>query len=176
MNQDQTRSMNHNGEQLEHKRPVAYKVRGSANTFEAITSDRCIPLAPTDLLQLLGPGRLRQLFEQHRTGAFISLSRQGDEEEDEEVQSQRRRRTRRKPSEETITPTVPNTEGQRLMNDGLFGATPGYKDIRRQRKLKLAHKLMQRELGMNNANSVRSVGNAAQVRGFAIAVSDKSDI
>ncbi|KAL9130718.1 MAG: hypothetical protein Q9217_001155 [Psora testacea] len=113
----------------------------------------------TQIMQLLGHTGLRQLLAQHRSGGSGTTFLADDD--DEEYGS--RRRTRPKRTKLNKFPPVPSQEGRRLMEAGVFGTGQCYRDTLRKRNPRLATKLMERELGLEDQNYTRPASIVAQV-------------
>jgi WD repeat-containing protein 23 len=114
------------------------------------------------ILQLLGANGLRRILQQH---GLLGATLGADDEDDDEVYGaygghRFRRRRRNRPAGD-VFPKVPSDNGTELMNSGLYGSNPYYVDVLKQRKKRLATKLMWRELGIGAAGAqkcdVRSV-------------------
>lgn len=74
-----------------------------------------------------------------------------------------RRRGRRPKGPPPKLPPVPNPEGRRLMDSGIFGLNDNYQDVLRKRKKRLARILMNRELGLDAEQVKRGNQEIAQV-------------
>ncbi|KAK2757330.1 hypothetical protein FQN54_004844 [Arachnomyces sp. PD_36] len=112
-------------------------------------------ITPSQLFQLLGPSGLRRILQTH---AFFPRGADDEEEGDSEDWedddhhygflrgSARERRRNRRPLDE-LYPKVPSEAGIELMGSGHYGSNSHYADEVRQRRKRLASKLMWRELG-----------------------------
>ena len=133
-----------------------------------VFSDSLSSVTRTQILQLLGQAGLRRILAQHGSGGLISIG--GDEDDDDEEDEDRlaygstRRRRRRPKGSSAQLPPVPNPEGQKLMDSGTFGSNEHYQDLLRQRKQKVARRLMNRELGTDLRQTQRGDRSIVQVR------------
>ena len=124
---------------------------------------------PARIVQMLGQRNLRQLLTRYRPGnQGTTLISEDEDDEDEEdggniVEQEPRRRTRRQKPKNNQLPAVPSKEGRRLMNGGVFGASQCYKDKLRQRRPRLANRLMDRETGSDDLSFLKYPRNIAQV-------------
>ncbi|GAM87142.1 hypothetical protein ANO11243_051630 [Dothideomycetidae sp. 11243] len=122
------------------------------------------------LLRLLGGAGVRHVFASD--GALrvqLNSEEVDDEDEDEDYNQGRaarfgyrgwgRRVRRRKASEEYKWPPVPNPEGQKLIDEGVFGTNEVPRDtLTRRKKKKLAYRTMIRELGLETPGMERGQG------------------
>lgn len=121
-------------------------------------------LVPTQIMQILGSAGLRRLFTSHGDGAAgVTLRIAQDDLEDDSGFFGSRRRARTTRSKNKF-PNVPSEEGQKLMNEGIFGASEYYRDTLRRRTTTLAKKLMRREMGDDRKCSTRAPNAISQVR------------
>ena len=110
------------------------------------------------ILRLLGHAGLRQILSHRGVGRFT-----GDDDDNEDDDGCNYGRRRRRPKGSTVQlPPVPNPEGEKLMDSGIFGTNVHYQDVLRKRKKRVARRLMERELG---ANARRVNSATAQVGG-----------
>jgi WD repeat-containing protein 23 len=116
----------------------------------------------TQIAQILGHGGLRRLLAAQTGGRVGSVHvDNGDEDdEDEDIDNAfswggmgRRRNRRNRPKPEL--PPVPNPEGQKLMDSGIFGSNEYYRDILRKRNKRLSRRVLSRELGGDPAQMKR---------------------
>lgn len=117
-------------------------------------------------MQLLGHAGLRRIFANHRAGgAGIALQLDdGNEILDVGLGGRATRRSRcAKGSTNNKYPPVPSEEGKKLMDGGVFGSNEYYRDITRKRNMRLARKLMSRELGSGTGHSTRVASAISQV-------------
>jgi len=119
-------------------------------------------------MQLLGHAGLRQLLVEHTPGgAGIALDADDDEEEDVESAgfwgSTPRRTRKAKGGKKREFPPVPNEEGRKLMDGGIFGAGEDFRDRSRKKNKYLARNLMMRELGMGRYRGPKSTRAISQV-------------
>lgn len=115
-------------------------------------------VSPMQILRLLNTPNLRRLLRQHVGPGLPSL-----DDDDDEDGSRQRRRSRRAKRESIPSPVVPNPEGQRLMQEGVFGQNEAWQDELRQRKKNVARRLMMRELGLNGYGAKAEDEHVAQV-------------
>ncbi|KAF2150463.1 WD40 repeat-like protein, partial [Myriangium duriaei CBS 260.36] len=113
------------------------------------------------LLQLLGGHGIRNIFANHG-GIRVQIA---SEDDDDDVGGGHfgwgRRLRRRKPAEEYKWPPIPNPEGQKLIDEGIFGTNEPRRDtIVRRKKKKLAYRTMMRELGLQTPGAERSQNRA----------------
>ena len=124
---------------------------------------------PAQIVQMLGQRNLRQLLTRYRPGnqgtTLISDDEDDEDEEDRgnDVESGPRRRTRKQKPKNNQLPAVPSKEGRRLMNGGVFGASQCYQDKSRQRRPRLANRLMDRETGCDGLSFLKHPRIIAQV-------------
>jgi WD repeat-containing protein 23 len=137
---------------------------------QAAGTSPAIHVTRAQILELLGHAGLRRIMAQH-SGTAHGLP--ADEDEDGEDagddddgifgwgygSSRRRARTSgpRAPS-----PPVPSPVGQQLMESGTFGHNESHQDRLRRRKKKLARRIMNRELGLDDRFAVRENDMIAQ--------------
>ena len=117
-------------------------------------------------MQLLGHAGLRRILANHRPGGSgITLEIEDDVEIglDADSGGLGTRRKRRAKAWKNRFPPVPNAEGRRLMDDGVFGVSEYYKDRRVKRKTRLARKLMSREQGQTWNDINKSASAISQV-------------
>lgn len=110
-------------------------------------------------MRLFGHAGLQGLFTNHRSN---SSGNPPDDDDDPDNGYGSRRRRRGKASKEGY-PTVPSEEGEKLMATGTFGESEHYEDRLRNRKGRLATRLMYRELGISSHAPNRANKLAAQV-------------
>ncbi|KAL1968042.1 hypothetical protein VTN77DRAFT_2171 [Rasamsonia byssochlamydoides] len=130
---------------------------------------RVTRVTSAQIIQFLGANSLRRILQSHGmlSGTLTADDYDDDDDNDEEyglhyggyrVRVRRRRRDR--PAED-VFPKVPSDVGTELMGSGLYGSNPHYVDELKQRKKRLATKLMWRELGIGTVGAqkrdVRSV-------------------
>ena len=116
-------------------------------------------------MQLLGHAGLRRIFANHRAGGSgITLQLDdGNEILDDGFGGLATRRRRRDKGSRKKFPPVPDEEGRKLMDGGVFGCNEYYRDITRKRNTRLARKLMSRELGTVRGHSTRAATAISQV-------------
>lgn len=114
----------------------------------------------SQIMRLFGHAGLRDLFTNHR-GLASGNPPDDDDDEVEDGYAGTRRRRRAKGSRGRYPP-VPSEEGKRLMTTGTFGETGSYEDKLRNRKERLATRLMYRELGIHADSSNRTTRLASQ--------------
>lgn len=128
-----------------------------------------LPATSAQILQLLGANGLRRILQ---TSGLLrgTLAADDDDDDDEEEYGLHygrypfRRRRRERPAGD-IFPKVPSDVGTELMGSGLYGSNPHYVDRLKQRKKKLATKLMWRELGIGTTGAQkRDIRSIFQVR------------
>lgn len=113
------------------------------------------------LLQLLSGAGLRNLFASHGGGDINLELTAGDADEDDDSGRYSflgggSRRTRRRRNTPYKWPPVPNPEGQKLIDEGIFGTNEVEKDtLIRKRKKNIAYRTMMRELGLNSPGGER---------------------
>lgn len=117
-------------------------------------------------MQLLGHAGLRRILANHRAGGS-GMTLQLDDEDEDEVEDGssglgNRTRRRAKGSKNRFPP-VPSEEGKKLMDGGVFGSSEYYRDTRMKRKIRLAGKLMSRELGTDRNHLTRANAAVSQV-------------
>ena len=112
------------------------------------------------LLQQFGVNGLRRFLEQY-SNPGIGVGSGSDEEE--EIVSGPRRKGRPKRSKINNFPPVPSEEGKKLMDEGEYGRNQWYRDRLKKRKSRLSHKLMWRELGLENESCMRPASSVVQV-------------
>lgn len=116
-------------------------------------------------MQLLGRAGLRRIFANHRAGGSgitVQLD-DGNEILDDGLGGVETRRTRRTKGMGNKNPPVPSEEGKKLMDGGVFGSNEYYRDITRKRNMRLARKLMSRELGSGTGHSTKVASAILQV-------------
>ncbi|KAK3674253.1 hypothetical protein LTR78_005722 [Recurvomyces mirabilis] len=139
------------------------------------------------ILQLLSQAGLRGVFQNAGGPTTRSQARRGNTQhvslgEDDEVEDDddddmgyaagygARRRRPRRPLVGDRYPPIPNPEGQKLMDSGAFGnndrcdhSTCGvpYESSTQQKRRKLAHRMLDRELGVNNRGRARVLSSLA---------------
>jgi len=118
------------------------------------------------MMQLLGHAGLRRILASHRAGGS-GITFQLDEEDENDNEdgyggSETRRRRGAKGWKNRFPP-VPDEEGKKLMDGGVFGSSEFYRDNRIQRKTMLVRKLMSRELGTDRQQSTRAISAVSQV-------------
>ncbi|KAI4259515.1 MAG: hypothetical protein LQ352_000702 [Teloschistes flavicans] len=117
-----------------------------------------IQVTHNQIMRLFGHAGLRDLFTNHRSGDSGNLS---DDDDDSDNGYGNRRRRRGKASKGRY-PAVPSEEGERLMAAGTFGESEHFEDKLRNRKRRLATRLMYRELGTSPYAPNRANKLAAQ--------------
>jgi WD repeat-containing protein 23 len=85
-----------------------------------------------------------------------------------------RRRRRERPAGD-VFPKVPSDVGTELMRSGLYGSDPHYVDKLKQRKKRLATKLMWRELGIGTTGAQKRDARAVFQVGSSQVKSTTSD-
>lgn len=110
-------------------------------------------------MRLFGHAGLRGLFTNHRSN---SSGNPADDDDDPDNGFGSRRRRRGKASKGRY-PAIPSEEGEKLMATGNFGESQHYEDRLRNRKRRLATRLMYRELGTSPYAPNRANKLAAQV-------------
>ena len=116
-------------------------------------------------MQLLGHAGLRQIFASHRAGGSgITLSLGAGNDSLDEFSGPGTRSRRRAKASGKGYPPVPSEEGKKLMEGGCFGSTEYYRDTRRWKNMRLAKKLMNRELGIGRGQTTRTASAISQVR------------
>lgn len=117
-------------------------------------------------MQLLGHAGLRRIFANHRAGrSGITLQLDdGNEILDDGVGGLATRRRRRAKGSSNKFPPVPNDEGKKLMDGGVFGSNEYYRDTTRKANTRLARKLMCRELGTDRGQATSTASAISQVR------------
>ena len=123
-------------------------------------------------MQLLGHTGLRQLLAQHRGGGPGTALLAGDDDEEYGP----RLRTKTKRAKGNNFPPVPNEDGRKLMDGGVFGGGICYRDSLRKRTPRFANKLMNRELGLSDRILPGNAGSVAQVWQLWIEVGRSEDI
>ncbi|KAF4548534.1 WD domain-containing protein 22 [Elsinoe fawcettii] len=108
------------------------------------------------LLQLLGGAGVRGLFANHGIRVQVADNDDDDGEEQYGYGAWGRRMRRRRPTEEYKWPPVPHPEGQKLIQEGVFGMNEPEKDTVVRRKKKLAYRTMMRELGLETPSIERA--------------------
>ena len=122
---------------------------------------------PSQIMQLLGHTGLRQLLAQHRTAGNAVDEDDNDDNEYGFGGLGSRRRRKAKCGKSQFS-KVPDEEGQKLMDTGIFGTSAYYRDRRTKRKTELSRKLLSRELGNDRGQTTRSTGAIVQVRSNAL--------
>ncbi|KAG8624797.1 hypothetical protein KVT40_007864 [Elsinoe batatas] len=133
---------------------------GNTTTRTTLTLEDLQSLGVTQrqLLQLLGGAGVCGLFANH--GIRVQVA--DDDEDDDGGEGNYgygawgRRMRRRRPTEEFKWPPVPNPEGQKLIQEGVFGMNEPEKDTLKRRKKKLAYRTMMRELGLETPSIERA--------------------
>lgn len=122
-------------------------------------------LVPTQIMQLLGHAGLRRIFANHRAGgAGIALQLDdGNEILDVGLGGRATRSRCAKGSTNNKYPPVPSNEGRKLMDGGVFGSNEYYRDTTRKRNMRLARKLLSRELGSGRGHSTKVASAISQV-------------
>lgn len=109
---------------------------------------------------MLGSSGLRRILQTH---AFFPQGDEDDDDDEDEFHilrsASRRRRRRQRPLDE-LYPKVPSEEGMELMRSGHYGNNAHYIDERRQRRKRLATKLMWRELGVGTRGAQKAARQA----------------
>lgn len=117
-------------------------------------------MSRAQILRLLGHAGLRQILSHRGAGGLFNAQGQDDDDYDDGFGGVGRRRRRPKGTPVQLPP-VPNPEGEKLMDSGIFGTNSYCQDVLRKRKKRMARRLMSRELG---ANAKRENNSMAQVR------------
>lgn len=121
---------------------------------------------PTQIMQLLEHAGFRRIFALHRAGdPGITLELDVEEESGNGggYRSLRSRRKRRPKDWTSMFPPVPNEEGKKLMDGGVFGRNEYYRDRRSGKPPRLARKLMNRELGTERRQLEATTSEMSQV-------------
>lgn len=116
-------------------------------------------IVSAQILQLLGHAGLQRLFANHGASGVQAILT----DDDDGTSGVGRRRRRRRTSGPKF-PKVPSEQGKKLMSSGTFGSNEYYRDPLMKRKPRLAMRLMQRELGIDDARSKRTNRLMSQVR------------
>ncbi|KAG8534235.1 uncharacterized protein KY384_001079 [Bacidia gigantensis] len=127
------------------------------STTDAPTTEgrrRISSRVPTQIFQLLGRRGLQQLLASRQTGDSgpLFLTDSDETVRDQRMERESRRKIQDKRVRRAKRPQVPNEDGRKLMDHGVFGG-----------KQRLAHKLMHRELGLNAPKINVSASDVAQV-------------
>ena len=128
------------------------------------TRTRTTVIPASRIMQLLGPSGLRQILRQNQI-----FSTAGDDDNDEDpdfvLGGSSRQANRERPAKDiNNTQGVPSEEGRKLMDASVFGVSEYYRDARRKRSKKLAHKIMTRELGLDRSPESKTARAISQVR------------
>lgn len=116
-------------------------------------------------MQLLGHAGLRRIFANHRAGGSgitVQIDEGNEILDDGFGGLATRRRRRAKGSSNRFSP-VPSKQGKKLMDGGVFGGNEYYRDITKKRSMRLAWRLMNRELGIGRGQSTRTASAISQV-------------
>ncbi|MCJ1245808.1 hypothetical protein MMC30_003012 [Trapelia coarctata] len=136
---------------------------GASQTAPPVGGRAPVQVSRDQILQLLGHTGLRRIFTSHG-GAWLGLgSDEADDDEDDDDFTAGgygamlgRRRRRRRAATPVELPKVPSDVGRELMNSGTFGSNEYYQDILRNKKRKLARRVMSRELGVDTVQDKRA--------------------
>ena len=109
-------------------------------------------------MQLLGHAGLQRLFANHGASGVQAILA----DDDDSTFGNGRRRRRRRASGPKF-PKVPSEQGKKLMDSGTFGSNEYYRDLLRKRKPRLATRLMERELGIDDPRLKRTNRLMSQV-------------
>ncbi|KAA6408294.1 MAG: hypothetical protein FRX48_08036 [Lasallia pustulata] len=99
------------------------------------------------ILRLLGHPGIQRLVDNHAASGVQAIL--ADDDDAGTFGFGRRRRRQRTAGPKF--PKVPSEQGKKLMGSGTFGSNEYYRDLLRKRKPLLATRLMQRELGIDDA-------------------------
>ncbi|CAK1359650.1 LEC14B protein [Cercospora beticola] len=138
---------------------------------------RTINMTQAQLLQLLSHAGLRGIFQHsgittRSQGAGRHVMLDDDDEDDDEYSpyGARRRRPARRAVVGDRYPPIPSEEGAKLMQSGTFGnndrcrhtscGLPLNQDVRRHKR-KLAYRMLDRELGVENRGRAKVLSNLA---------------
>ena len=116
-------------------------------------------IVSAQILQLLGHAGLQRLFANHGASGVQAILT--DDDDGTFGVGRRRRRPR---TSGPKFPKVPSEQGKKLMDSGTFGSNEYYHDLLRKRKPRLATRLMQRELGIDDSRLKRTNRLMSQVR------------
>lgn len=119
-----------------------------------------VKVSHASIMSLFGSSGLRDLFTTHRGNASGNPPLDDDDEEEDVYSGRRRRRTKGRSGR---FPPVPSAEGQELMASGTFGDNEYYEDKLRKRRVRLARRLMYRELGCQPVTPSRTNKLISQV-------------
>ncbi|PNS19695.1 LEC14B protein [Sphaceloma murrayae] len=119
---------------------------GTRRTVLTLEDLQSLGVTQRQLLQLLGGAGVRGLFANH--GLRVQIDDDNDDDDDSRYGAWGRRIRRRRPTEEFRWPSVPNPEGQKLIEEGVFGMNEPKRDTVVRRQKKVAYRTMMRELGL----------------------------
>ncbi|KAK5111877.1 hypothetical protein LTR62_004609 [Meristemomyces frigidus] len=163
----------------------------ASGSAESERATQTIRITQQQIMQLLSQAGIRGIFQNAGGPTTRSQARRGntqhvqlddddddDEDEDEDDMGEayaagygaRRRRSRRPVPVGERYPPIPNPEGQKLMDSGAFGYNDRcdhsvcgvpYEAATQQKRRKLAHRMLDRELGLSNRGRGRVLSSLA---------------
>lgn len=116
----------------------------------------------SQILRLFGQHGLQDLFRNPQVNTLGNAPQDDEEEDDGCTGRSGRRRRRGQPTPSRYAP-IPSEQGKRLMSSGTFGETGFYEDKLRNRKDRLARRLIYRELGISQGPPARANKLISQV-------------
>ena len=129
---------------------------------DAATTGATTRISPTQLLRLFNSTSLRLLLQQHGGPGLLSVDSPSEGGDGGYGRGARRGRKSTAPRL-----AVPNPEGNKLMQQSVFGRNELWHDKAMQRKKRVARRLMVRELGLDGYGARKDDEYISQVRALS---------